>query len=156
MDHGLSVGDLPALSDYPAVRTDRLLQCLAPCRSAACGMVGLRALPPRSASFLAGVAGRMALRLLALHADRHGRWRTSIVLANFFVPTLANQLGNLPAFGAITSRFRNALYESGGYLRLPLLAIVVLFARERWHDRTGRFMLLVFGCACILAMGPLL
>jgi hypothetical protein len=92
----------------------------------------------------------------APHGVFFSPWRTSIDLTNFFVPTLANQLGNLPAFGAVTPHFRNALYESGGYIGLPLLAIVVLFARERWHDRSGKFMMLMLGCTCILAMGPIL
>ena len=83
-------------------------------------------------------------------------WRSSIDLANLFVPTLANQFGNLPVFGAITSQFRNSLHECGGYIGLPLIAIIVLFARERWHDRTCRFMVYMLACAYILAMGPLL
>ena len=83
-------------------------------------------------------------------------WRSSIDLANLFVPTLANQFGNLPAFGAITSQFRNSLHECGGYIGLPLIAIIVLFARERWHNRTSRWMVYMLACAYILAMGPLL
>src|SRR6185437_10483972 len=58
--------------------------------------------------------------------------------------------------GTIARRFLGELSESGGYIGLPLFVIVVLFARNRWHDRTGRFMMLMLGCACILAMGPLL
>jgi hypothetical protein len=83
-------------------------------------------------------------------------WRSSIDLANLFVPTLANQLGNVAVFGAITSQFRNSLHECGGYIGLPLIAIIVLFARERWHDRTCRFMVYMLAGAYILAMGPLL
>jgi hypothetical protein len=83
-------------------------------------------------------------------------WRTSIDVANFLVPTITNQLGTLPFCGMIARRFLNQLSESGGYIGLPLLAIVLLFARERWHDRAGKFMMLMLGCACILAMGPLL
>src|SRR5207302_6138215 len=41
----------------------------------------------------------------APHGVFFSPWRTSIDLTNFFVPTLANQLGNLPAFGTITSYF---------------------------------------------------
>jgi len=83
-------------------------------------------------------------------------WRFSIDLTNFFVPTITNELGNLPVFGAIAHRFLNVLSESGGYLGLPLFAIIALFARERWRDPTGRFMVYMLACACVLAMGPLL
>jgi hypothetical protein len=83
-------------------------------------------------------------------------WRTSIDLVNFLVPTLTNQLGSLPLFGAITRGFLNELSESGGYLGPPLIAIVALFARERWRDRPGRFMVYMLACTCVLAMGPLL
>jgi hypothetical protein len=83
-------------------------------------------------------------------------WRTSIDLFNFFVPTINNQLGKLPIFGAIAHQFLNELSESGGYLGLPLIAVIAMFARERWHDRNGRFMVYMLACACVLAMGPLL
>ena len=83
-------------------------------------------------------------------------WRFSIDLTNFFVPTITNELGNLPVFGAITHRYLNLLHESGGYIGLPLLAIVALFTRERWHQRSGKFMVCFLACACVLAMGPLL
>jgi hypothetical protein len=83
-------------------------------------------------------------------------WRMSIDLANFFVPTLANEVGNLSFCGTIAHQFLNLLSESGGYLGLPLIAIVVLFTRERWHDRTGRLMVYMFVWGCVLAMGPLL
>jgi hypothetical protein len=41
-------------------------------------------------------------------------------------------------------------------LCLPLLAIIALFARQRWREPSGRFVVLLFACACVLAMGPLL
>jgi hypothetical protein len=83
-------------------------------------------------------------------------WRTSIDLVNLFVPTITNQIGNLPVFGAITHQFLNELSESGGYVGLPLIAVIVLFVRERWHDSNGRVMVYMLAGACVLAMGPLL
>ncbi len=75
---------------------------------------------------------------------------------NFLVPTGVNELGRVPLFGAIASYFRADLSESRAYLGLPLLAIVAMFARERWHDRDGRYVICMLLCACILAMGPFL
>lgn len=84
-------------------------------------------------------------------------WGSSVDLLGLVVPTRLNQLGNLPLLQAITHRFRANLYDcGGGYIGLPLLAIIVLFAREHWRDRSCRLMLWMFGAACILAMGPLL
>jgi hypothetical protein len=83
-------------------------------------------------------------------------WRTSIDLVNFLVPTSTNQLGNLRVFGAIAHEFLAILSDSGGYLGLPLVAIIALFARERWSERSGRFMVYMFASACVLAMGPFL
>ena len=83
-------------------------------------------------------------------------WRFSTDLLNFLVPTNTNQLGNFPVFGAIAHGFLAQLTECSGYIGLPLIAIIVLFARERWSDRSCRFIVYMFGCACILAMGPLL
>jgi hypothetical protein len=82
--------------------------------------------------------------------------RTSIDLVNFLVPTSINQLGNLPVFGAIAHQFLAILSDSSGYLGLPLLAIIALYAREHWRNRSGRFMVYMFACACVLAMGPFL
>ena len=75
---------------------------------------------------------------------------------NFLVPTGVNELGRLPSFGAIASHFRADLSESRAYLGLPLLAVIVLFARERWHERDSRFVVYMFACTCVLAMGPFL
>jgi len=84
-------------------------------------------------------------------------WSASVDLVGLVVPTSLNQLGNLPLLQTITHRFRASLYDcGGGYIGLPLLVIIAMFAREHWRDRSCRFMLSMFAAACILAMGPLL
>jgi hypothetical protein len=75
---------------------------------------------------------------------------------NFLIPTGVNEFGRLPLFGAIASHFRADLSESRAYLGMPLLAIVAMFARERWHDRDGRYVTCMLACACVLGMGPFL
>jgi hypothetical protein len=77
-------------------------------------------------------------------------------LLNFLVPTGVNELGRLSLFGTIASYFRADLSESRAYLGLPLLALIVLIARERWHDRDAKFVVCMFTSACVLAMGPFL
>ena len=64
-------------------------------------------------------------------------WHFAIDLASLVVPTAVNQLGGIPFFLPITHQFRAELAETGAYLGLPMLAIVILFARERWHAPGG-------------------
>ena len=83
-------------------------------------------------------------------------WRTSIDLANFLVPTNANELGKFIVFRTITSSFFAHFYDSTGYVGLPLIAITALFTWEHWRDRTRRFVVLPLASACVLAIGPFL
>ena len=53
------------------------------------------------------------------------------------IPTTVNQLGRVPFFAPIAHQFRAELAETGAYLGLPLLAIVILYARERWNAPGG-------------------
>ncbi len=95
--------------------------------------------------------------MFALPAPR-GRifsaWHFAIDLVNFIVPTSVNQLGRISCFAPLAHRFRAELSESGAYLGLPLIAIVVWFARERWHAPRGRFLIHLLIVICLLAMGP--
>ena len=83
-------------------------------------------------------------------------WHTSIDLANFLIPTNVNELGQFLVFRKIASSFFAHLYDSNGYVGLPLMAIAALFTWKHWHDRTRRFVVLLFAGACVLAMGPFL
>jgi hypothetical protein len=77
-------------------------------------------------------------------------------LLSFAVPTPLQWLGghSFPgphqAFGGLSGA------KGGGYayLGLPVLAIVVLFAIERWRTATGKLMLLCFAGLAIAALGP--
>ena len=81
-------------------------------------------------------------------------WHFAIDLASFVVPTTVNQLGGLPLFAPIAHQFRAEMAETGAYLGMPLLAIVILFARERWNTPGGRFLIHMLIVICVLAMGP--
>ena len=81
-------------------------------------------------------------------------WHFAIDLTSLVIPTTVNQLGRAPFFAPIAYQFRAEMAESGAYLGLPLLAIVILFARERWNARGGRFLVHLLAVICVLAMGP--
>jgi hypothetical protein len=81
-------------------------------------------------------------------------WHFAIDLASFAIPTTVNQLGRVPLFAPIAYQFRAEMAETGAYLGLPLLAIVMLFARERWNAPGGRFLIHLLIVICVLAMGP--
>jgi hypothetical protein len=81
-------------------------------------------------------------------------WHFAIDLASFVIPTTVNQFGRVPLFLPLAHQFRAEMAETGAYLGLPLLAIVVLFARERWNVPGGRFLIHLFIVVCVFAMGP--
>ncbi len=81
-------------------------------------------------------------------------WHFAIDLASLVIPTTVNQLGRVPFFAPLACHFRAALAETGAYLGLPLLAIVFLFARERWNVRGGRLLVHLLAVICVFAMGP--
>lgn len=72
-------------------------------------------------------------------------------VANFVVPTPTQ----LVARGWTGwTRFRGNIGENGAFLGLPLIAIIVLYARERGRSRAGRFLLLSLAVSVLLALGP--
>ena len=81
-------------------------------------------------------------------------WHFAIDLTSLVIPTAVNQFGRVPLFGAIAHQFRAEMAETGAYLGLPLVAIVILFARERWNVPGGRFLVHLLVVVCVLAMGP--
>ena len=81
-------------------------------------------------------------------------WHFAIDLTSLIIPTTVNQLGRVPFFPPIAHQFRAEMAETGAYLGLPLLAIVILFARERWNAPGGRLLVHLLLVICVLAMGP--
>jgi len=81
-------------------------------------------------------------------------WHFAIDLASLVIPTSVNELGRAPLFASTAHQFRAELAETGAYLGLPLIAIVILFARERWNAPGGRFLVHLLIVICVLAMGP--
>ncbi len=74
-------------------------------------------------------------------------------LLNLIVPT------HLEASGAgwahsIADRFPGNTSEDGSFIGLPLLVILVLFARQWWRSAAGRFLLVSLVLATYLSLGP--
>jgi hypothetical protein len=78
----------------------------------------------------------------------------SIDLLNFILPTPTIGLGAVSPLRAISDRFPGNLGEAGGYLGLPLLAIIGLHARKHWSDPAARVGVVTLAVICILAWGP--
>lgn len=74
-------------------------------------------------------------------------------LLNLVLPT------HLEAVGAgwahsIARHFPGNSTEQGSFVGVPMLAIVVLYARRWWHTARGRFLLAAFVVATYLSLGP--
>jgi hypothetical protein len=75
-------------------------------------------------------------------------------LLNLLLPTEVNALGEVGFIQKISQHFiRNSL-EAGAYLGLPLVAIALWFAWERWRNPVTRFLASFVGIVFILMMGP--
>ena len=88
---------------------------------------------------------------------REPLWSSSLSadLLNFFIPTRTNELGRFPFFEAASLRF-GSIAESGAYLSLPLLMIVVLYARRHWREPLGRLLVDFLIIVSIFSLGPVL
>jgi hypothetical protein len=79
----------------------------------------------------------------------------SIDLLNFFIPTQASLLGG-PCFAGLTRLFTGGLDENGGYLGLPMIALLALVARDFAARAEYRYGFLLLGLSLLAALGPVL
>jgi hypothetical protein len=70
---------------------------------------------------------------------------------NFFIPNRGNLLGGLLR---VSTHFNGGLQEQDGYIGLPLLLIIGLFARQKFHAPAARFLLLMFVLLLVASLGP--
>ena len=73
-------------------------------------------------------------------------------LLNFVVPSRTNLFGGW--FGFISDRFNGGVQEKDGYLGLPLLLIILLFAKEQARLPARRLLLVMFLLLAVLSLGP--
>jgi hypothetical protein len=75
-------------------------------------------------------------------------------LLNLFVPTPAMELGRVTVFSTITGRFLGYIYEAGGYVGVPLIALAVAFVRRRRDESWARALAVITIIAIVLSLGP--
>ncbi|HEX4209105.1 MAG TPA: hypothetical protein VHY56_01830, partial [Candidatus Binataceae bacterium] len=75
-------------------------------------------------------------------------------LVNFVVPTPTALIGVTAPLKVITERFSGNFGEAGGYIALPLLVIVTLYARAHWSETVPRLLLLMLAIIAVAELGP--
>jgi len=74
-------------------------------------------------------------------------------LLNFFIPNRMNLFGG-GGFSFISNRFNGGPQEQDGYLGLPLLVLVMLFAREHTCKPAYRLLFVIFLLLLVFSLGP--
>jgi hypothetical protein len=78
----------------------------------------------------------------------------SVDLFNFLIPTSTNQLGLMPPFPRLSSKFQGTFCEPDGYLGLPLLLVAAVYARRHWREPLGKTLIDSLGIIWLLSLGP--
>jgi hypothetical protein len=94
--------------------------------------------------------------IVASGLSSHPVWKTTPFatdLLEMFIPTNALMSGHLPMLIAISSRYSHNATESGGYLGLPILVVLVLFFKSRWTRPEGRFLAIMLAALYIASFG---
>lgn len=115
----------------------------------------LKVLLPAAGLLITIATWPLGVQFFGPHAI-HGRLFGSNVfvedLAGVILPTPLQAMAP-PAITAITERFSGSQYEAGGYLGLPLLALLGIGARRHWHLPLVRLALLLGLLALALSFG---
>jgi hypothetical protein len=93
---------------------------------------------------------------MALHAgsvNLPGLWPYYFVAdpLNFFIPSHNNLLGG---WLGIATQFNGGIQEQDGYIGLPLLLIIALFAREKFESAACRILLVMLLVLLVASLGP--
>ena len=76
----------------------------------------------------------------------------SIDPLNFIIPTQATYMG-ANAFAQLSSKF-GSFFEATGYLGIPALMIILIYAVKYWHEKMTRVLFCIMLCFMILSLGP--
>ncbi len=74
---------------------------------------------------------------------------------NFIIPTTATSLGG-NAFAHLSRTFLGSMFENSGYLGMPALGIILMYAVTYWHEKMTRVLFFTLLCFMILSLGPTL
>jgi hypothetical protein len=74
-------------------------------------------------------------------------------LVNIFIPTHV-ELSGAGWFHELSKHFPGNYTEQGAFIGLPLLAVIVLFARSRWQSAAGRFLVILVALSVLASLGP--
>jgi hypothetical protein len=77
-------------------------------------------------------------------------------LLNLFIPTDANLLGSAKSLARVTSDWSGSIAECGGFIALPLFAIMLMWARRHWSEPLGKTIAVSTAVILIAALGPYL
>jgi hypothetical protein len=72
---------------------------------------------------------------------------------NFIFPSIVNLPGTLPLFSKLLS---GHIYETGAYVALPMLLIVVIYARTHWDDWDARLLIILLIIISVASIGSTL
>jgi hypothetical protein len=75
-------------------------------------------------------------------------------LLNLVLPTEVNAIGNIASIRELSQHFTGNLLETGSYFSLPLIAIAIWFAWERWREATTRMLVAFLAIVGVLMLGP--
>jgi hypothetical protein len=74
-------------------------------------------------------------------------------LVNIFIPTHV-ELSGAGWFHELSKHFPGNYTEQGAFIGLPLLAVIVLFARSRWQSAACRFLVILVALSVLASLGP--
>jgi hypothetical protein len=78
----------------------------------------------------------------------------SVHPSNFLIPSTITLLGTIRPVREFSSG--SFIYEAGAYIALPMLLILVGFARAAWHDWRARLLVNLLVVVCVASLGSAL
>lgn len=117
----------------------------------------VRTIAPLSIGYaLAAILVSPFIYYLFLQGNPHWGSMYSADPLGVLVPTTYFELGRLPFFQSIATRFPFDPFECDTYFGPVLIAIVVLYARRHWREPFARMMVDLLVIIAVLSLGPVL
>ena len=94
--------------------------------------------------------------VIASGFSSHPVWNTTAQgtdLLELLIPTGTMMLGTLAPLAAIGGRYSHGPVETGAYLGLPILLVVLWFLKSRWHRADARFLGVMLAIIYVMSYG---